>query len=169
MILRSSTSKTIIYLLPDFKPQIVNTVFNICFLPPDQSFKREKRKGMVKWVQKGSQNKSNSLSSITRQAQMPRYTSLSSPRCTSLKSKKKKPKPKSIWLPLKNEHLILIYFPKLCEMGKGKLLPGRNCLFLLEKHPGIQEVNTPYVQLLYTRKLTLLPFFSEEKIYIFSL
>ena len=63
----------------------------------------------------------------------------------------------------------MIYFPELCEMGKGKLLPVRNCPFLLEKHPGIQEVNTPYVQLLYTRKLTLLPFFSEKKIYIFSL
>lgn len=48
-------------------------------------------------------------------------------------------------------------------MGKGKLLPVRNCPFLLEKHPGIQEVYTPYVQLLYTQKLTLLQFFSEEK------
>lgn len=33
------------YLPPDFKPQIVNTVFNICFLPPDQSFKCKKGYG----------------------------------------------------------------------------------------------------------------------------
>lgn len=32
------------YLPPDFKPQIVNTVFNICFLPPDQSFKCKKER-----------------------------------------------------------------------------------------------------------------------------
>lgn len=60
---------------------------------------------------------------------MPRYTSLGSPRCTSLKSKKKNqknlpPKPKSIWLPLKKEHLILIYFPELWD-GKRKTPPSQ--------------------------------------------
>lgn len=53
------------YLSPDFKPQTVNTVFDICFLPPDQPFKKEGHSDMGP----ERQPKQVSWFSITRQAQ----------------------------------------------------------------------------------------------------
>lgn len=72
------------YLSPDFKPQSANTVLSICFLPPDQAFRCKKGRCRETGPERRPKQ-ANSFSSITRRAQMPRHTRLSSPRCTSFK------------------------------------------------------------------------------------
>lgn len=66
-----------------------------------------------------------------------------------------------------------MYFTELPEMGEGKK-PVRKRPLLLEKHPGIQEVNTAYVvpldkkhtyspQFFLRKKVTFSPFNRQEK------
>lgn len=164
MVLRSSAAKAIIisHLTLNHKLYTLSLIFAFFLLTSPSNIKR---KGMVKWVPKGSQNKSDSLSSITRQALMPRYTNLSSPRCTSLKKSAKKKKIQ-IHLIATQEWTSDFDLLNYGRWERKNSFQSENP-FLLEKHPGIQEVNTLYVQLLYTRNTqhtdTLCRFFSWEK------
>lgn len=89
------------------------------------------------------QPKQVSWFSITRQAEhakthMPAFTQM----CQFEERGKKKISTRLI--ATQREHLILMRFSELPEMGEGKP-PSENAPFSLTNTPGAQEVNTPYV------------------------